>query len=79
MSTENQAATSDQFSLPQPHSGDLVDLLINGQRADEPLKEAVHLPSWDLTERQVCDLELLPKGGFSPLHGFLGGRQIMTR
>jgi hypothetical protein len=36
MSTENQAATSDQFSLPPPQSGDLVDLLINGQRADEP-------------------------------------------
>ena len=30
------------------------------------------LPSWDLTARQVCDLELLMNGGFAPLTGFLG-------
>ena len=29
-------------------------------------------PSWDLSPRQVCDLELLLNGGFSPLTGFLG-------
>jgi sulfate adenylyltransferase len=28
------------------------------------------LPSWDLTARQVCDLELLMNGGFHPLRGF---------
>ena len=28
-------------------------------------------PSWDLTDRQFCDLELLLNGGFSPLSGFL--------
>lgn len=30
-----------------------------------------HLPSWDLTPRQLCDLELLLNGGFAPLEGFL--------
>ncbi len=34
--------------------------------------EAGELPSWDLTPRQICDLELLMNGGFFPLTGFLG-------
>jgi sulfate adenylyltransferase len=33
--------------------------------------EAGELPSWDLTPRQLCDLELLMNGGFAPLTGFL--------
>jgi len=28
-------------------------------------------PSWDLSARQLCDLELLVSGGFSPLRGFM--------
>ncbi len=42
--------------------------------ADEAARlkiEAGDLPSWDLTPRQVCDLELLMNGGFYPLKGFL--------
>ena len=31
-------------------------------------------PSWDLTRRQLCDLELLLNGAFSPLDGFLTRR-----
>ncbi len=34
-------------------------------------EEAGDLPSWDLTPRQICDLELLMNGGFFPLTGFL--------
>ena len=29
-------------------------------------------PIWSLTDRQICDLELLLNGGFAPLKGFLG-------
>jgi sulfate adenylyltransferase len=36
------------------------------------LKEASRdWPSWDLTPRQLCDLELLMNGAFSPLQGFM--------
>jgi sulfate adenylyltransferase len=34
--------------------------------------EAGELIAWDLTDRQLCDLELLLNGGFAPLTGFLG-------
>lgn len=40
--------------------------------ADKLKQEASELPSWDLTPRQICDLELLVNGGFYPLTGFLG-------
>ena len=34
-------------------------------------QEALHLPSWQLTPRQICDLELILNSGFAPLSGFL--------
>ena len=56
--------------LIAPHGGSLTDLLIDNDRASA-LKEASRdWESWDLTPRQVCDLELLLNGGFSPLTGF---------
>ena len=46
-------------------------LLVSDDRAAELKNEAVHLPSWDLTFRQIWDAELLLSGAFSPLQGFL--------
>jgi sulfate adenylyltransferase len=46
-------------------------LLLTGERAEEVKKASVDWPSWDLTPRQLCDLELLLGGGFSPLSGFM--------
>ena len=60
------------MNLTAPHGGILKQLLAGGERARELRREAVSLPDWDLTARQVCDVELLLSGGFSPLVGFLG-------
>ena len=57
--------------LITPHGGVLRNLIASDARAQE-LKEASRdWPSWDLTERQICDLELLLNGAFSPLVGFM--------
>jgi sulfate adenylyltransferase len=57
--------------LNAPHGGTLVDLTVSPQRAAEIKEQSRDWPSWDLTPRQVCDLELLCNGGFSPLKGFM--------
>jgi sulfate adenylyltransferase len=56
----------------EPHGGVLKDLIVRdaGIR-NELLKEAETLPDLHLTERQLCDLELILSGGFSPLEGFM--------
>ncbi|HEY1464230.1 MAG TPA: bifunctional sulfate adenylyltransferase/adenylylsulfate kinase [Terriglobales bacterium] len=57
--------------LIAPHGGELVDLIVKPERAAELKSQSREWPSWDLTARQICDLELLMSGGFSPLRGFM--------
>lgn len=57
--------------LIKPHGGELKILLVSKERAKQLKEESLKLPSLDLNARQVCDVELLLNGGFSPLTGFL--------
>jgi sulfate adenylyltransferase len=49
----------------------IPELYVSPQAAAQLKIEAGNMPSWDLTARQACDLELLMNGGFAPLTGFL--------
>ena len=59
-------------AFKEPHGGELKDLYLAPEAAEEAKRAARGQKSWDLTERQLCDLELLLNGAFSPLEGFLG-------
>ncbi len=50
----------------------IPELYVSYDSAQKLKAEAGTLPSWDLTARQICDLELLMNGGFAPLKGFMG-------
>jgi sulfate adenylyltransferase len=55
-----------------PHGGVLKDLFSRDRaRRDELLAESENLPALVLSERHLCDLELILNGGFSPLEGFM--------
>ncbi|MGB2888454.1 MAG: bifunctional sulfate adenylyltransferase/adenylylsulfate kinase [Candidatus Acidiferrales bacterium] len=60
-----------QDHLNPPHGGELVNLLAAPERASELQHRSRQWPSWDMTARQLCDLDLLMNGGFSPLRGFM--------
>ena len=59
-----------EMAKQTPHGGSLVDLMLK----DEAEKEAAIAKcdvELQLTPRQLCDVELIVNGGFSPLTGFM--------
>ncbi|MGI9482254.1 MAG: bifunctional sulfate adenylyltransferase/adenylylsulfate kinase [Hyphomicrobiales bacterium] len=50
----------------------VTELYLPEAQADAARAQAKTLKSWNLTERQLCDIEMILNGAFSPLTGFLG-------
>ena len=59
-------------NLITPCGGKLFDLVVPQEECDRWRSYASGLTSIQLSERGVCDLEMLATGGFSPLKGFVG-------
>ena len=63
---------SQQSSLITPYGGKLIDLHVSVDDYPTIKQYASTLKSIQLSQRQICDLELLTVGAFSPLETFLG-------
>ena len=64
--------TERQARLIEPYGGRLVDLLVPPEELEAERAHANTLPSIQLSDRALCDLELLATGAFSPLDRFMG-------
>ncbi len=65
-------------TLIEPYCGELSDLVVDEPTASELKDLSASLPSRQLSDRAVCDLELLANGGFSPLIGFMGEEDFQS-
>ncbi len=64
--------TFQRSGLIPPCGGSLVNLLVEPSDREAALARAARLPSMQISERSVCDLEMLATGAFSPLDRFMG-------
>ena len=55
----------------EPHGGSLINLMVDEERAAVLKEIALDLSDITLNGRQLCDLELMATGVFSPLDGFM--------
>ncbi|MHB0878876.1 MAG: bifunctional sulfate adenylyltransferase/adenylylsulfate kinase [Anaerolineae bacterium] len=65
------SAVKESVLIP-PYGGQLVDLLVPAEELADARAYAGRLPSLQLSERCVCDLEMLANGSLSPLDRFMG-------
>jgi len=65
--TQNSAL---EMAKQEPHGGELIDLMLKTD-AEKEAAIAKCTAELQLTPRQLCDVELIVNGGFSPLTGFM--------
>jgi len=58
-------------TIIKPHGGKLCTHIPDEGYLNEIKIDILQLKSWTLTDRQLCDIELILNGGFSPLDGFM--------
>ena len=61
-----------ESKLVSPYGGNLVNLLVEGEEREHLFERSTRLPSIQISQRALCDLELLATGAFSPLDRFMG-------
>lgn len=68
--TQSSSVTSLEMAKQTPHGGSLIDLIL---KTDDEKTAAIAKATKTLqaTPRQLCDVELIMNGGFSPLEGFM--------
>ncbi len=66
------AMKTNKANLIPPYGGKLVNLVVEGNERLALIEKASYLPSIKISPRNLCDLELLATGAFSPLDRFMG-------
>ena len=75
---DSLAPPSGKLTLIPPYGGELVNLLMPEVERASIVTYANQLPSIRLSERTICDLELMAVGAFSPLARFMGYRDYQS-
>lgn len=70
--------SEEAVNLIEPYGGKLVDLFVSEEEAVFLRERAVSIESLVLSNRALCDLEMLATGAFSPLKTFLNQKDYMS-
>jgi len=63
--------------VSKPHGGTLINTMVHDNNIKNALMRECHF-ELDLDERQLCDVELLMQGGFSPLDGYMNEANYLS-